>query len=108
MRRTTRFLAAAFCAVIAMALSAAPAAADGHLERVIIRVSADLPPPPHPTAIAMEWFKEQVESEFPEGSEVRNFYAGSLYKDPEAITYAGERFAGESRFAIERGSFADM
>ncbi|NVK44231.1 MAG: 16S rRNA (cytosine(1402)-N(4))-methyltransferase RsmH [Oceanospirillaceae bacterium] len=29
-------------------------------------------------------------------------------KDPEAIAYAGERFAGESRFSIERGSFADM
>jgi len=29
-------------------------------------------------------------------------------KDPEAIVYAGERFAGEARFSIERGSFADM
>ena len=34
----------------------------------------------------MEWFKEQVESQFPEGSEVRNFYAGALYKDPDAMT----------------------
>ncbi|MCA0894245.1 16S rRNA (cytosine(1402)-N(4))-methyltransferase RsmH [Microbulbifer agarilyticus] len=37
--------------------------------------------------------------------------AGSLLavdKDPQAIEYAGERFAGESRFAIWHGSFADM
>ena len=29
-------------------------------------------------------------------------------KDPQAIAYAGERFAGESRFQIWHGSFADM
>ena len=29
-------------------------------------------------------------------------------KDPQAIAYAGERFAGESRFEIWHGSFADM
>nr|WP_067298776.1 16S rRNA (cytosine(1402)-N(4))-methyltransferase RsmH [Marinobacterium profundum] len=32
----------------------------------------------------------------------------AIDKDPEAITYAAERFGDESRFEIERGSFADM
>ena len=77
--------AVAFVAATVM-LAAAPTPAKAELEKVIIRVSVDLPPPPHPTAIAMEWFKEQVESQFPEGSEVRNFYAGALYKDPDAMT----------------------
>ena len=61
------------------------ARAEG-LQKVTIRFSADLPPPPHPTAIAMNWFKERVESEFPSGSEVRNFFAGALYKDPDAMS----------------------
>ena len=60
--------------------------AQAALEKVIIRVSVDLPPPPHPTAIAMEWFKKEVEKQFPAGSEVRNFYAGALYKDPDAMS----------------------
>ena len=68
----------------------APAHAQSGLQKVTIRVSADLPPPQHPTAIAMEWFKEQVEATFPAGSEVRNFYAGSLYKDADAMAAMGE------------------
>ncbi|ANG61946.1 16S rRNA (cytosine(1402)-N(4))-methyltransferase [Marinobacterium aestuarii] len=32
----------------------------------------------------------------------------AIDKDPEAITYAAERFGEEPRFEIERGSFADM
>ena len=67
-------------------LWAAPGAANAQLQKVLIRVSADLPPPPHPTAVAMEWFKRQVESQFPAGSEVRNFFAGALYKDPDAMS----------------------
>lgn len=66
-------------------LAGVPAAAKAELQKVIIRFSADLPPPPHPTAIAMNWFKEQVEAQFPKGSEVRNFFAGGLYKDPDAM-----------------------
>ena len=56
------------------------------LQKVTIRFSADLPPPPHPTAIAMHWFKKKVESEFPSGSKVRLFFAGALYKDPDAMS----------------------
>jgi len=48
------------------------------LEPVIIRMAADFPPPPFNTAVAMEWFKDQIEEQIP-GSEVRNFYAGQLY-----------------------------
>ncbi len=84
--RAAAFAGAAAFAAAAIVLAAAPTPARAALEKVIIRVSVDLPPPPHPTAIAMEWFKEQVEAQFPEGSEVRNFYAGALYKDPDAMT----------------------
>jgi TRAP-type C4-dicarboxylate transport system substrate-binding protein len=73
-------------AVTSLALAMAPAPANAELQKVIIRVSADLPPPPHPTAVAMEWFKKEVETQFPKGSEVRNFYAGALYKDPDAMS----------------------
>ena len=56
------------------------------LQKVMIRISADIPPPPMPTSVAMEWFKKKVESEFPSGSKVRIYYAGALYKDPDAMT----------------------
>ncbi|MCY4501406.1 MAG: hypothetical protein OXE57_07575, partial [Alphaproteobacteria bacterium] len=84
--RTVALAGAIAFAAATVLLTALPSPAKAELEKVIIRVSVDLPPPPHPTAIAMEWFKEQVESQFPEGSEVRNFYAGALYKDPDAMT----------------------
>jgi TRAP-type C4-dicarboxylate transport system substrate-binding protein len=47
-------------------------------EPVVIRMVGDFPPPPFNTAVAMEWFKDQIEEQIP-GSEVRNFYAGQLY-----------------------------
>ncbi len=78
--------AVAICAFAACtALAGVSTAANAELQKVTIRFSADLPPPPHPTAIAMNWFKEQVETQFPKGSEVRNFFAGALYKDPDAM-----------------------
>lgn len=83
-RLPTITAAAAFTATVLLA--GAPGPVQAELQKVIIRVSADLPPPPHPTAIAMEWFKKEVESTFPAGSEVRNFYAGALYKDPDAMS----------------------
>jgi TRAP-type C4-dicarboxylate transport system substrate-binding protein len=73
-------------ALTSLALVMASAPANAELQKVIIRVSADLPPPPHPTAVAMEWFKKEVEAQFPKGSEVRNFFAGALYKDPDAMS----------------------
>jgi TRAP-type C4-dicarboxylate transport system substrate-binding protein len=50
----------------------------GDLQPVVIRMTGDFPPPPFNTAVAMEWFKDQIEEQIP-GSEVRNFYAGQLY-----------------------------
>ena len=79
-----KFYLAAILSCVAV-LTAGPVAAQSGLQRVTIRVSADIPPPPHPTALAMEWFKQQVEKTFPSGSEVRNFYAGALYKDADAM-----------------------
>jgi TRAP-type C4-dicarboxylate transport system substrate-binding protein len=61
------------------------ASGDDELEPVVIRMTGDFPPPPFNTAVAMEWFKDQIEEQIP-GSEVRNFYAGQLYNsDAEAL-----------------------
>jgi TRAP-type C4-dicarboxylate transport system substrate-binding protein len=61
---------------------------DEDLEPVIIRWQFDHGPPPHPNAVAAEWFKDQVEEQIP-GSEVRIFYAGSLYSsNPDALEAA--------------------
>jgi TRAP-type C4-dicarboxylate transport system substrate-binding protein len=62
--------------------------AEEQLEPVIIRWQSDTNPPPHPNAVTMEWFKDQVEEQIP-GSEVRIFYAGSLYSsNPDALEAA--------------------
>lgn len=84
-----KFYFAAALACVALLAGGATAAETG-LQRVTIRVSADIPPPPHPTALAMEWFKKQVEKTFPAGSQVRNFYAGALYKDADAMAAMGD------------------
>jgi TRAP-type C4-dicarboxylate transport system substrate-binding protein len=61
---------------------------DEELEPVIIRWQVDHGPAPHPNAVAAEWFKDQVEEQIP-GSEVRIFYAGSLYSsNPDALEAA--------------------
>ena len=51
---------------------------------VTLRIAADLTGPPHPAGIAMEYFKERLAEEIP-GSEVRTYFAGALYRIPEAI-----------------------
>lgn len=61
---------------------------DEDLEPVVIRWQFDHGPPPHPNAVAAEWFKDQIEEQIP-GSEVRIFYAGSLYSsNPDALEAA--------------------
>jgi len=45
---------------------------------IIIRWAFDHAPAPHPNAVAAEWFREEIEARIP-GSEVRLFYAGSLF-----------------------------
>ena len=87
--KTTLTRAGIFALVTAVGMmcgSALTSANAEGLQKVTIRFSADLPPPPHPTAIAMNWFKKKVESEFPSGSKVRIFFAGALYKDPDAMS----------------------
>lgn len=64
-------------AAAAAALPAAPAAAE-ELTPVTIRISSDTAPPPQPVGMAQEFFKERLAEIIP-GSEVRIFYAGSLY-----------------------------
>ena len=58
-------------------------AADGP-KKVTIRLVSDLTPPPHPAAIAQVYFAEELAKLIP-GSEVRSYYAGALYKIPEAV-----------------------
>jgi len=60
------------------------AAASADVKPMTIRIAADLTGPPHPAGIAMTYFKEKVEAEVP-GSEVRLYFAGALYRIPEAV-----------------------
>lgn len=74
-------LGAAAGAVMA-AFGLGAAAAD--VKPMTIRIAADLTGPPHPAGIAMTYFKEKLEKEVP-GSEVRLYFAGALYRIPEAV-----------------------
>ena len=49
-----------------------------------IRIASDFSPPPHPAAISLEFFKEQLAKEIP-GSDLKIYTAGALYKVPEAV-----------------------
>ena len=83
----TRIAAVTFVSIFGLAWGAEQNLAKAEsLQKVMIRISADIPPPPMPTSVAMEWFKQKVESEFPSGSKVRIYYAGALYKDTDAMT----------------------
>ncbi len=78
--RTARFMAAAGFAALA-AFAAQPA---GAVDPVNIRLASDHNGPPHPAALAEEFFKQRVEEAIP-GSNVRLYYASSLYKVPGAV-----------------------
>ncbi|MBT6313986.1 MAG: TRAP transporter substrate-binding protein DctP [Alphaproteobacteria bacterium] len=75
-------LLSAVAAAALTVVGAASAMAD--VKPVTIRIAADLTGPPHPAGISMSLFKELVEKKMP-GSEVRLFFAGSLYRIPEAV-----------------------
>src|SRR5690349_1969385 len=75
--------AALACAVLAAGL-ATPAAAQQKLKPVVLRFAADFSPPPHPAALALQYFAEELPKAIP-GSEARIYYAGSLYTIPEAF-----------------------
>lgn len=69
---------------IASTLTASQALAADGPKKVTIRLVSDLTPPPHPAAIAQVYFAEELAKLIP-GSEVRSYYAGALYKIPEAV-----------------------
>lgn len=71
-------------AVAAAALSAFSFGAQAEVKPMIIRIAADLTGPPHPAGIAMTYFKEKLEAAVP-GSDVRLYFAGALYRIPEAV-----------------------
>jgi TRAP-type C4-dicarboxylate transport system substrate-binding protein len=62
----------------------ATVASAADIKPVTLRLASDLVGPPHPAAIAIEFFRERLAEEIP-GSEVRIFYAGALYRIPEAV-----------------------
>jgi TRAP-type C4-dicarboxylate transport system substrate-binding protein len=71
-------------AIGATAAMSAKVVSAADIKPVTLRLASDLVPPPHPAAIAIEYFKERLAQEIP-GSEVRVFYAGALYRIPEAV-----------------------
>jgi len=84
-RRTTiwRFAYVAMAISVAGVAPAALASADD-LQPVTIRIASDHSPPPHPAAIAQEFFKQRLSEVMP-GSVLRIFTAGALYTVPEAM-----------------------
>lgn len=85
-RISMRFFAGSAIFGALAAISFGPAYAA---DPVTIRIAADNSGPPHPAGIAMEFFAEKVEDAIP-GSEVRTFFAGSLYRIPEAVAAMSE------------------
>jgi TRAP-type C4-dicarboxylate transport system substrate-binding protein len=75
-------IAAAILGVATVGATAPSVAAD--VKPVTIRFTSDLTGPPHPAAIAKQFFKETIEKRIP-GSKVRTYYAGALYNIPEAV-----------------------
>ena len=71
-------------AVCAIGLTLSPPAAAADLKPVTIRIASDVSPPPHPAAIAQEYFKERLAKVIP-GSTLRIYTAGALYNIPEAV-----------------------
>jgi C4-dicarboxylate-binding protein DctP len=51
---------------------------------VVLRFAADFSPPPHPAALAITHFAEELPKAIP-GSQARIYYAGALYTIPEAF-----------------------
>jgi len=58
--------------------------AQAALQPLTVRLASDLVGPPHPAGITMEYFKERLPQVIP-GSKVRIYYAGALYRIPEAV-----------------------
>ena len=69
---------------VALGLAATFSTATLAVDPVTIRIASDTAGLPHPAAIAMELFAEKVRETIP-GSEVRTFFASSLYTIPQAV-----------------------
>lgn len=54
-------------------------------EKIVIRFCADIPTPPHPLAVAMHWFRDEMKKRLPT-SEVRLYFAGALYNMSDAMS----------------------
>ena len=82
--KTAKALRLGALALAAGAVAALPGQGAGAADPVTLRIAADLTGPPHPAGIAMEYFKDRLAEEIP-GSEVRTYFAGALYRIPEAV-----------------------
>lgn len=69
---------------VALGFAATFSTAALAVDPVNIRIASDTAGLPHPAAIAMELFADKVKEAIP-GSEVRTYFASSLYKIPEAV-----------------------
>ena len=88
-RQIHRVSVGAAAAIFAAALAATAVApqtahAQDKPRKVVLRFVADFPPPPHPAALAMTYFKDRLPEVIP-GSEARLYFAGALYSIPEAF-----------------------
>ena len=77
-------VAAIFVAALAASAFPQSAGAQEQPTKVVLRLAADFPPPPHPAGLAMRYFSERLPQVIP-GSEARLYYAGALYTIPEAF-----------------------
>jgi TRAP-type C4-dicarboxylate transport system substrate-binding protein len=68
--------------LVSISVSVPSAAQD--LKPVTIRIASDHSGPPHPAALAQVFFQERLPKVIP-GSQLRPFYAGALYKIPDAV-----------------------
>ena len=75
----TRTLGVIAGAALVFSISAA-----AELQPLTVRIASDLVGPPHPGGITMELLKERLPQVIP-GSKVQIYYAGALYRVPEAV-----------------------
>ena len=81
MKRGLRSVAAL---AVGAAMTAGVSTSALAVDPVSIRLASDHNGPPHPAALAQEFFKQRLEELIP-GSTLRMYYASSLYKIPGAV-----------------------
>jgi TRAP-type C4-dicarboxylate transport system substrate-binding protein len=88
-RRSLLGAVAAGAGLMAGGLPRVHVARAQQLRPVVIRLAADHSPPPHPAALAQEFFRRRLPEVIP-GSELRVYHAGALYTIPEAVEALAE------------------